>query len=51
MSDCDYCQNNACAKLYYEGPQEYCEDKKKAYESFENYIKWLAVAKPQDIRR
>lgn len=43
MNCCQSCQKrDACGKRYYEGDKQYCEDKIRAYDSLENYIKWLA---------
>lgn len=43
MSCCWACQkNNSCGKLYLEGEQQQCLDKDRAYESYENYVRWLA---------
>lgn len=46
MSCCWDCQKkDACGKLYLEGEQQQCSDRDKAYESFENYVRWLAKSK------
>ena len=45
MSICWNCtKNNSCAKLYYEGEQQQCEERDSAYQSKENYLRWLAKA-------
>lgn len=48
-NDCENCQKkDACAKRYYEGNQQNCIDKQQAYQSLENYIKWLAKGDKYD---
>lgn len=46
MSCCWNCQKkDACEKLYLNGEQQTCQDKERAYESFEKYVSWLAKAR------
>lgn len=44
MSICWDCpKRTACGRLYEQGEQQdYCPDREWAYQSYENYIKWLA---------
>ena len=46
LNDCENCQKkDACAKRYFEGNQQNCIDKQRAYTSFDKFVAWLAKSK------